>query len=262
MRLEVITELPKTKTGSTPLLFVHGMYCSALVWENFLPYFAEHGYEAHALSLRGHGASDGRKRLRLIRTAEYVADVAHVAGQLHAAPVLIGHSLGGYVIQKYLERHTAPAAVLLASVPVTGMFKMLVRLATRHPWQSMKCHLTWSPYAMVETPSLAREAFFSADMPAETLNRYFARLQNDSYCVGLEATFFKLPQPSKISPLPMLVLGAANDAAFSRDEVEATARAYKTQAEFFPNMAHVMMLESGWRNVAERILTWLREKEL
>ena len=115
---------------------------------------------------------------------------------------------------------------------------------------------------MVETPSLARDAFFSADMPAETLNRHFARLQNDSYRVGLEATFFKLPQPSKISPLPMLVLGAANDASFSRDEVEATARAYKTQAEFFSNMAHVMMLESGWRNVAERILSWLREKKL
>ena len=115
MNLEVITQQPKTNSGLTPLLFVHGMCCSAFVWENFLPFFAENGYEAQALSLRGHGASDGRDRLRLIRTAEYVEDVAQVAGQCHSAPVLIGHSMGGYVIQKYLERHTAPAAVLLAS---------------------------------------------------------------------------------------------------------------------------------------------------
>jgi pimeloyl-ACP methyl ester carboxylesterase len=142
------------------------------------------------------------------------------------------------------------------------MFKMLVRLAARHPWQSVKCHLTWNSYALFETPSLAREAFFSADMPAETLNRYFARIQNESYCAGLEATFFKLPQLGKIGPLPMLVLGADNDALFSRDEVEATARAYKTQAEFFPNMAHAMMLEADWLKVAERILKWLREKGL
>jgi pimeloyl-ACP methyl ester carboxylesterase len=262
MHLEVITQQPKTNSGLTPLLFVHGMFCSALVWENFLPYFAEHGYEAHALSLRGHGASEGHERLRLIRTAEYVEDVVHVAGRLRAAPVLIGHSMGGYIIQKYLETYTAPAVVLLASIPPAGMFKMLVRRAARHPWQSVKCHLTWNPYAMIETPSLAREAFFSADMPAEKLNRHFARLQNESYYAGLEATFFKLPRPGKINPLPMLVLGAANDALYPRGEVEATARAYKTQAEFFPNMAHVMMLEADWQKVAERILKWLREKGL
>jgi hypothetical protein len=40
------------------------------------------------------------------------------------------------------------------------------------------------------------------------------------------------------------------------------ARAYGTQAEFFPNMAHNMMLEAGWQSVADRMLAWLDEREL
>jgi hypothetical protein len=39
--------------------------------------------------------------------------------------------------------------------------------------------------------------------------------------------------------------------------VLATARAYHTEAEFFPDMGHNMMLEPGWAAVAERIHTWL-----
>ncbi|MHB8845497.1 MAG: alpha/beta hydrolase [Nitrospirota bacterium] len=262
MHLEVITQRPKTNAGLTPLLFVHGMFCSAWVWENFLAYFAEHGYEAHALSLRGHGASEGRERLRLIRAAEYVEDVAHVAARLRSAPVLIGHSLGGYVVQKYLETQTAPGAVLLASVPPAGMFKMLARHTVRRPWQTLKCHLTWSPYVTVETPSLAREVFFSADMPVEELNRHFARLQDESYCACLDATIFNLPRPDKINPPPMLVLSGANDVLHSRVEIEATAQIYGAHLEFIPNIAHVMMLEANWQKVSERILRWLRARGL
>ena len=46
-------------------------------------------------------------------------------------------------------------------------------------------------------------------------------------------------------------------ALIPRKEVLATARAYRTEAEFFPDMGHNMMLEPGWAAVAERIHTWL-----
>jgi len=114
---------------------------------------------------------------------------------------------------------------------------------------------------MIETPSLAREVFFSHDMPADKVYRYFTRLQEESYCAGLDATFI-LPRTDKIDPLPMLVLGGASDVILSRDEIESTARTYRTQAEFIPNVAHMMMLEADWKNVAERILKWLRENGL
>ena len=43
-----------------PLLFVHGAYCAAWVWEEyFLPWFAQRGWNATAISLEGHGDSRG-----------------------------------------------------------------------------------------------------------------------------------------------------------------------------------------------------------
>ena len=55
----------------------------------------------------------------------------------------------------------------------------------------------------------------------------------------------------------LLVVGALDDGAITPKEVRATARAYRTEAEFFANMGHDMMLEPGWATVAERIHTWL-----
>jgi pimeloyl-ACP methyl ester carboxylesterase len=263
IHLEVITRQPKKKnTGLAPLLFVHGAWHGAWCWELFQSYFAEQGYESYALNLRGRGASEGHDRLRWLRSTDFVTDVAETVSRLPKPPILIGHSLGGYIIQKYMERHYAPAAILLAPVPVSGSLKMFLRLALRHPWQTAKCHLTLFPYALIETPGIVRESFFSVDMPEEMLHLYFTKLQDESYRVAWDASVFDLPRPKRVNLPPTLVLGAVNDKLFSRDEIEETARAYHTQAEFFPDMAHDMMLEKDWMKVAERIVKWLREKEL
>lgn len=262
LQLEIITRTPPKNPRPTPLLFVHGAWHGAWCWaEYFLPYFAQQGYTSHALSLRGHGASTGHQHLRRTRVADYVTDVAQVISQLPHPPVLVGHSMGGLIVQKYLETHSVPAAVLLASVPVRGALKATLRIALHHPWPFLKVNLTWSLYPIIGTPELTREAFFSRDVPKEQLTRYFAQMQDESYPAFLDMIAFDLPEPRKVA-VPLLVLGAANDTVFHSDEVEATARAYHTQAEIFPNMAHDMMLEAGWQSVADRILLWLTEQNL
>ena len=61
MKLEVISRQPDYPNAAPPLLFIHGANSGAWVWEqHFLGDMAERGFEAHALSLRGHGESDGR----------------------------------------------------------------------------------------------------------------------------------------------------------------------------------------------------------
>jgi alpha-beta hydrolase superfamily lysophospholipase len=72
---------------------------------------------------------------------------------------------------------------------------------------------------------------------------------------------FNLPRPKRVQT-PMLVLAAANDRVFSVAEEQATARAYGTEAIVFPDMAHDMMLERGWPQVADCILDWLQERGL
>lgn len=82
MQLEVISQTIN-ETRPAPILFVHGAWHGAWCWENFLPYFAQHGYAAHALSLRGHGASAGRDKIRWHSAAhDYVADVAQIVQTL------------------------------------------------------------------------------------------------------------------------------------------------------------------------------------
>jgi pimeloyl-ACP methyl ester carboxylesterase len=262
MQLEVISREPRGEGRPTPILFVHGMWHGAWCWdEHFLPYFARHGYAVHALSLRGHGASEGHERLRWSSLADYVADVEQVAARLPAPPVLVGHSMGGAVIQKYLSKHQAPAVALLASMPPQGFLPATLRIARLHPLAFLKIVLTLSMYPAVSTPELCREMFFSAGMPEDQVAAHSARVGNESFRAYLETLPLFLSRPPGIST-PLLILGAADDLAVSVREAENTAQTYGTRAEIFPDMAHDMMLEAGWQAVADRILAWLDEQGL
>jgi pimeloyl-ACP methyl ester carboxylesterase len=260
MNLEVISRPPSEFSHSTPLLFVHGAWHGAWCWtEHFLDHFASHGYSAYALSLRGHGASPGRDQLRWTSLSDYVADVAQVASQMSVPPIVIGHSMGGAIVQKYLETYPAPAAVLLASVPPAGIIASTIRIARRHPGPVANGIFRLTLYPLVSTPDLTREAFFSPGLSQDKLMSYFAQLQDESYRAFLDMMMFNLPKSGRINT-PIQVIGAENDTIFSHNEIEATARAYRTKAEIFPDMAHDMMLETGWQSVADHIIGWLSEK--
>jgi pimeloyl-ACP methyl ester carboxylesterase len=255
--LELIDRGSVSELHPVPLLFVHGAWHAAWCWdENFLSFFADKGYRALAVSLRGHGHSPTDKPLRACSVADFVEDITRVADSLPTPPVVIGHSMGGFVVQRYLQSHDAPAGVLLASMPPHGNLGSSLRWIRRHPWHCTKMLFTGESLPYVNTPQLARERFFSAQTPESQVVQYAKRLQEESVRVGIDCLVLLLPRPKRVAA-PVLVLGADDDGAHTREEVRATARAYRTEAEFFPNMGHNMMLESGWDAVAERIHTWL-----
>jgi hypothetical protein len=162
------------------------------------------------------------------------------------------------IIQKYLESHQAPAAIMLASAPPTGLIPATVRMFLRHPLVVSKAVLTLSMFPVISTPQLAQEAFFSEDMPGERLKSYLAQQQDESFRAYLDMLGLSLPRPRRIKG-KFLILGVENDKMISPKEVIATGRTYGVEAEFFPGMAHDMMLEAGWQDVADRILSWLNE---
>ena len=262
MKLEIISKYPVENQHPTPLLFIHGTLHTAACWEvHFLDYFAQHGYTAHAVNLRGHGKSEGREKLRWTRIADFVEDVANTVRQLPSSPVLIGHSMGGFIIQKYLENNNAPAAVLLSSPSPAGLFPTAIRTARRQPWVFAKVNLTLSLKPFIATPQLVGEAFFSNDLPEEELVEYWKQTQDDSFMAFLDMVFLDLPKPEKVKT-PLLILGVARDNMIGPRDVEATARAYNTQAEIIPGVAHNSMLDPHWQSVAERILAWLNERQV
>lgn len=229
---------------------------------HFLDYFAQHGFTSHAVSLRGHGNSEGWEKLRWRRIADFVEDVADVAARLSGPPVLIGHSMGGFVIQHFLEEHDAAGAVLLSSPGPAGLVRTALRVAWRRPPAFAKVNLTLSLQPLIATPELAREAFFSADFPDEELRAYWKLMQDDSYMSFLDMVALDLPKAAKVRKIPLLVIGVGRDNMIGRGEIEATARAYGVQAEIIPEVAHDSMLEERWRTVAERIRVWLAEQGL
>jgi len=260
MNLEMISKYPLEGLYPAPLLFIHGTLHTAACWDvYFLDYFAQHGYAAHALNLRGHGKSEGQEKLRWTRIADFVEDVANAVRQLPSPPILIGHSMGGFIVQKYLENHDAPAAVLLSSASPAGLLPTAIRTARRQPWVFAKVNLTMSLLPMIATPELVGEAFFSKDLPHDQLLEYWKQTQDDSFMAFLDMVVLDLPKPEKVRT-PLLVLGAARDNMIDPREIEATARAYRTQAEIIPDVAHNSMLEQRWESVAERILVWLNEQ--
>lgn len=180
-----------------------------------------------------------------------------VADSLPTPPVVIGHSMGGLVVQKYLESHAAPAGVLLASVPPRGGSAAVLRFARRHPWLTVKGAVTGNTMLGLATAARARKSMFSPATPESLVVRYVARFQQESQrALYLDMTLRALPRPDRVSA-PVLVLGAEFDGVITAEEMHATGTAYSTAAQIIPDMGHDMMLESGWELVAQRIQTWV-----
>lgn len=255
--LELLSVRPNTDARKTPLLFVHGAYAGAWLWqEHYLPFFAEQGWEAHALSLSGHGGSRGREYLDALSIENYVDDVREVASTLPVRPVLIGHSMGGMVVQKFLEHEDAPAAVLLAAVSPRGLMSASLGLLMQRP----KLIFELNSILAGGSPHLdtVRDALFHGPVSQQRLIQIAARCQPESMRALWDMTLFNLPNAARMRRPPMLILGAGEDRLIPVSEVEHTAEVYGLRAEIFADMGHGMMLEDNWRGPAERIAQWLR----
>lgn len=241
-----------------PLLFVHGAYAGAWCWdEYFLPYFADRGFDCHALSLRGHGASAGRELLDFASLDDYVADVERVAGDLDEPPLLIGHSMGGVVAQRYAASGSVAGLVLIASVPPGGLWASTMALWWRDPGLLAELALVQSGQPRLASFDRLRAALFAPDMSAEKARRYLVRMQSESSRALFDLSAMHwYAQPVTLG-IPSLVIGGACDALFGPDAVQATARWYGTQAVILPALGHTLMLDEGWQEAAHHILRWI-----
>jgi pimeloyl-ACP methyl ester carboxylesterase len=258
MHIHTVSSHPTVESDGPAVVFVHGAWHGEWCWrEHFLPYFAEHGHTAYAVDLRGHGRSDGVARLRRHRIADYVADLGNVLSGLGGNLVLVGHSMGGVVVQKYLETGVAAGAVLLATLPPVGGLPVAARLARRYPLAMLKVLATRSLLPLVATPARTRELFFSEGISDARLHEHHSRLQDESFRAFFDLIAFERTRAERIR-VPVLVLGAERDSIITPAQVAATAAAYRTEPRLFPT-AHDMMLDDGWMGVADHIIRWLAD---
>ncbi|MDR1889986.1 MAG: alpha/beta hydrolase [Zoogloeaceae bacterium] len=244
----------------TPLLFVHGAFAGAWMWaDNFLPWFARQGYRSYALSLRGHGESEGGDNLDALSIADYVEDTEAAIvwlAEKHPRPAaLIGHSMGGFVVQKYLENNRAPAAILLCAVPPQGLLLSQFNLLAQRPGLLMDLNQLLSG-ENVQLPTV-REALFGQPVDNALLKRFRASMQLESQRALWDMSVFNLPLlPAMLRP-PLLIVGAEKDVLVPAFLVETTARTYNMEAHIFKGMGHAVTHEKDWPQVAELLKNWL-----
>ena len=150
--------------------------------------------------------------------------------------------MGGYVVQKLIEERPVRGAVLLASVPPRGVFDVTQRIARTNPKLFLELNVKRSLFPLVSSEERVRAELFSAATPDELVAATAARLQDESYLAFLDMLLLDLPRPSKVNS-PVMVLGATQDAIFPPKQVEATAAAYGTTADFV-EAGHNLMIEA------------------
>ena len=261
MKLEILHVVPEQRRHALPVLFVHGSFCAAWVWrEHFLPYFSAQGFEAYALSLRGHGGSEGD--LWSASLEDYVEDLDRAIERIAAVPLLVGHSLGGMVVQKYLERKPLPGAVLLASLPPHGLMSLGVGMMLRDPLLLQQVFMAEANLVKSLDFQVLRQALFSTDLQEDKAHNYLRRMGAESVRVLADLLQVRVVEPERVRRhAPVHVIGAQNDALVSTQMTDLTARTYHTQAQILPDLAHAMMLDSRWQEAADAVRVRLEQMQ-
>jgi pimeloyl-ACP methyl ester carboxylesterase len=244
--LEVIARQPAVTGERPPLLFVHGLGHGAWCWENWQEAAADAGYASYAVSLRGHGGSGGR--LRTLRLGHYVDDVIAAATALPAPPVLVGHSMGGLVVQRVLARYAVRAAVLVAPIPAHPAIPSIVAIARRHPLDALRIVVGGS------LPLRAEYLFHELDdADAEA---HAGRCGGESPVVQYQLLLHR-PAGRPLGSPPVLVLATPDDRLVPIKGVRRTAARYGADVVEFPGMGHDLMLDARWRQPLDAMFDWL-----
>ncbi len=240
------------------IVFVHGAWHGKWCWEKyFKPTFSSHGYDVVTFNLPGHDRSGKVKGINKLSIGDYVRALEKEVQKLDAPPIIIGHSMGGLIVQKFLEKNSCKKAVLLASVPQYGVIKTTLRFLKKpHAYPAL---LGFNLYGLVDSLEKSREAFFSKGLSDADLKEYTNQLCAESYLAFLNMLLPSIKINHHLN-IPMLVIGGKKDTIFLESEVRDTAKHYQADLIIVDDIAHDMMLDVNHKKVSQEIIKWLEQK--
>lgn len=248
----------------TPVLFIHGVWLHASSWECWAEHFTGHGYLAHAPGWPGEPATarearevrGGPEGVPDLGLDELTGHYAGIARSFEVPPVLVGHSVGGLVVQHLLGDGVGRAAVALAPAPINE-----VELRGR------ECAPEGAGGVVELSAPRFRELIGNTVGPeeAERLHERYAvpaprRLVED--VLLHRSTAVDTANPARG---PLLLVSGQEDRLVPDRVTRTVYKQYgdstaPTDLKQFADRGHSLTVDSGWRPVADHVLGWLTER--
>jgi pimeloyl-ACP methyl ester carboxylesterase len=249
------------------IVFVHGLHENANSWLTWITYFENAGYKCYAPSYPYHEGvpADLRKnpveQLRNLGLSDVVAHYKRFISIQSLNPILIGHSMGGLVVQKLLQENIGRMAVCITSAAPKGIWSfkwshIRSNLGTVNPLMgnSLFCgSKNWFHYAICNTLTreVSDEMYEKAVVPE---SRKIARTSR------LKDGFIDFSKPHR----PLLFIGAEQDHIIPISLNRKNFSAYKDTAgkktfKEFKGRSHSICVQDNWQEVAAYTQNWIAE---
>ncbi len=246
------------------VVFIHGMFLNPTSWRPWQAHFEARGYETIAPPWPLHDGDPAALRRNLpagigtLSLADVVRSMERAVASLDG-PILIGHSVGGLVVQILASRGIGAAAVPICSVAPNRMLSL--------DWGFFRNSVAiTNPLKGDEPFPMDADAFHQNF--ANTLSREASDAAYEAYAMSESRNVMRdcMGDDGKIDVdrphVPFLFIGAEKDEIIPPQLVERNAKAYadpSSRADFvqFPNRGHFICGEPGWQQVADTIVDWL-----
>lgn len=260
-------------TGRTPVVFIHGLWLLPSSWDRWATVFEEAGYAPLTPGWPDdpRTVDEAKKHPEVFahKTIRQVADhFAEVIGGLERAPAVIGHSFGGLITQIIAGRGLAAASVAIDPAPFRGVLPLPISaLKSASPVLGNPANRN---RAVPLTYEQFRYAFANAVAEEEAKELY------ETYAVPASGTPLFEAASANLNPWtqakvdtknpdrgPLLIISGEKDhtvpwaianASFTRQERNPGV----TEIVEMPNRGHALTIDSGWRDVAETALAFVR----
>ena len=254
------------------VVFIHGLWIHSGSWQPWQELFAGRGYETHAPGWPGDAESVAATRadptgMHGVGVEEATDAYAKFLAGLDERPILVGHSFGGLIAQKLLDRDLAAGAVTISPAPIKGVRAVPFSLL-RSAFPVLRSPANRSR-AVALTEKQFAYGFGNALTPAESSDIYrrVAIPAPGRPLFEVSSANFTRDAPSAVDTAradraPLLMIACGRDHTVPAVVVRGAHRLYarsraRTDLVEFPGRGHSAPLDRGWRELAETSLTWI-----
>jgi pimeloyl-ACP methyl ester carboxylesterase len=260
-----------------PVVFIHGLWLHADSWSSWIARFRAAGYDPIAPGWPGdsHSVADTRnasERLARKGIDDVVDHFAQIIRSLPTKPIVIGHSFGGLFAQKLLGQDLASAVVAISPAQIRGVLPLpLAQLRSAFP--VLGNPLNWNKTVAL-TAAQFRYGFANAVSEHESAELFAKWTIPGPGRPLFEAALANLNpnSPAKVATDnqqrgPLLMIAAGQDHTVPAVLTRAAYKLYRkssalTELQEFPDRGHSLTIDSGWEQIADAALTWLKSKGL